>query len=263
MKKFVIFFSIFFSFIVLGIFLRHIFLSNNIPKPNFPLNIETENFKLYCMPNDKLAGQKILDVAEKNFKQLSVDFNHKYSKKINLYVFPDIKDFHQAIGRPDAADRIINFYNENQHSFFTVSPYNPGSYHSAESIFTLTTHGLTYLFIKDIYTKKIPNWFIHGIGLWKAKYVGKYGYNKILNELSQNHQLIPSLKQLEDSDFSSDIYLSCSYLIIEFINQKWGWYKILALLNDFSSFEKILEISKEKFREQLIDYLDANYSIKK
>ncbi|MFA6263730.1 MAG: CatB-related O-acetyltransferase [Candidatus Babeliales bacterium] len=235
----------------------NIFEHVHIQQPNLPFTSETEHFKLYCVPDDKLACQKLLDVAEKNFKQCSIDFNHRYSFKINLYVFPCLKDLHIAVGLPDAEDRVVNIYVPEEHAFFTVNPDRHGSFHSTASILNLNMHGLTNLFIQDKYAqKKIAFWFSHGIGLWKSQYLDK----KILNKLIHNHQLIPSLEQMENFDSSSDIYRACSYLIIEYIHQQWGWDKILAILADYASFEKILGISKEKFKTKFIDYLCTAYS---
>ena len=232
--------------------------SNIQQQPALPLNTETENFKLYCILEEKLACQKVLDVAEKNFKQCLIDFKHKYSAKINLYVFSSLKEMHKAVGLPDAPDRVANIYKPEIHSFFTVNPEHNGSYLSTEDILNLNMHGIASLFIQDKYSTKIPFWFTHGIGLWKSNYIDK----KIGNQLTQNHQLIPSLEQLENFDSSSDFYRACSYLMVEYINYQWGWDKILAILADYTSFEKVLGISKEKFKDQFISYLDTNYLAK-
>jgi hypothetical protein len=232
--------------------------SNILQPPALPLNTETEHFKLYCMPEEKLACQKVLDVAEKNFKQCAIDFNHKYSTKINLYVFSTLKEMHKSVGQSDAPDRVANMYEIKTHSFFTINPEHHGSYHSTESILNLNMHGIASLFIQDKYTNKIPFWFMHGIGLWKSNYIDP----KIVNKLTQDHQLIPSVEQLENFDSSSDAYRACSYLVVEYINHQWGWDKILAVLADYDSFEKIFGVSKEKFKDQFTDYLDAAYSKK-
>ncbi|MFH1644480.1 MAG: hypothetical protein ABIA74_04885 [bacterium] len=255
MKKFILFLFMFFGSIFAN---KNIFDHPKIQQPNLPLIHETGNFKLYCIAEDKQISLKVLDVAEKNFEQCSINFNHKYSNKINLYIFHCLQDLHDAVGMPDAKDRVVNIYEPETHSFFTVNPENHGSYCSAEEIIQLNIHGLTNLFIKDKYTKEIPFWFTHGLGLWKAKYIDK----NILDDLTLNHELVPSLQQLENFDFSTDIHRASSYLIVEFINQKWGWEKILDILEDYSSFEKILDVTEKTFRDKLINYLDNTISPK-
>ncbi len=236
----------------------NIFDHTTIQHINLPFVRETEHFRLYCTPADSVSCQKVLDVAEKNFKQCSHDFNHSYSAKINFYIFPCLQDLHNAVGQPHAPDRVANIYKPEIHSFFTVNPERSGSYHSTESLLNLNMHGITSLFIQDKYHTNIPFWFTHGIGLYRAHYIDP----KIVNQLLQNPQLIPSLQQLEDFDSSSDSYRACSYLMIEFINNQWGWDTMLAVLADYGSFEKILGISKEKFKNQFIDYLKKEKTIK-
>jgi purine nucleosidase len=239
-------------------------LSNaeRIQQPTLSLNIETNHFKLYCMPNDTEAGHKVLDIAEKNFKKLSENFKHTYSTKINLYVFPSVQDHHNAIGEPSAEDWLVNKCITDTHSIFTVSPNNPGTHHSAQSILDLNIVGLTQLFIEDTYTNPKPRWFSLGIGLWFAKWVS----TTALKALAQDHTIIPELQQIGAPSEKLDsqmILQACSYSIIEYIHQKWGWDAILALLADYSSFEKILGSSQETFRDQWIEYLDSNYLDKK
>lgn len=231
-----------------------LFAGMNIPQPSLPLDTETNHFKLYCMANDKESAQKVLAVSEKNFSKLSADFKHEYSTKINLYVFPSVQEHHDAIGSPSAPNWRVNTSFEDTHSFFTVSPDNPGSYHSTESILNGNIIGLTHLFIKDmpagIY---VPRWFCLGVGLWMAGRVSK----TMLFSLASDHTLIPSMEQL--GELEQGMRQSCSYSIVDYINQQWGWETILSLIADFSSFEKILGITQETFRTQWISYLDATY----
>ncbi len=231
------------------------------PQPSLPLNTETDHFKLYCMFNDKEAAKKVLDVAEQNLKKLSEDFKHPYSTKINLYVFPSLQEHHNAIGWSSAEDWLVNAMFDETHSFFTVSPANPGPQHSAESILKLNIVGLTELFIKDAY-KNVPTWFGFGIGLLNADWKS----TKTLKELAQDHTKIPTFEQLNSSSQTSDAQMirqNASYSVIEYLNKTKGWDIIRALLADFSSFEKILGVSQEVFRNQWIEYLDSTYLDKK
>jgi hypothetical protein len=233
--------------------------TNQIAQPNLHLDMETDHFKLYCTTKDKEAAKKVLDFAETNFKKLSEDFKHTYSTKINLYVFPSIQEHHIAIGQTSAEDWLVNACFSETHSFFTVSPDNPGSYHSAESIFGLNIVGLTRLFIKDKYTNPIPEWFCLGIGFVKAKWTN----TKTLSSLAQDHKIIPSMSEIQEKLGSNSKSCACIYSMVEYINQNWGWDTVLTLLTDFSSFEKTLSLSQDKFREKWIEYLDSKYLDKK
>jgi nucleoside 2-deoxyribosyltransferase len=234
-----------------------LFAKTNISQPTLPLNNETDHFKLYCMANDKESAQKVLEVSEKNFSKLSTDFKYEYSTKINLYVFSSVQAHHDAIGESNAENWLVNFVDKDTNSFFTVSPDNPGSYHTAKNILRLNIVGLTDLFVMDI-NPTTPGWLCLGVGLWMAGLVQEAG----LSELAGNHALIPSFQQLKGHAKEHDtqrIWQNCAYSVVEFINHRWGWEKILALLADFSSFERILGLTQEAFRHEWISCLDATY----
>lgn len=50
---------------------------------------------------------------------------------INIHIYPDIKTFHYAVNRLFGDWYIINNVDEN---IYMVSPLNPGTYHSSNSI---------------------------------------------------------------------------------------------------------------------------------
>lgn len=237
----------------------YLFVGATIPQPTLPLDTESEHFKLYCMPHDKESAYKVLEVSEENWRKLSANLKHTYSTKINLYVFPSVQEFHYAINFPSAPEWAVISDDENTNSLFTVSPGNPGAVHSSESILQLNIVALANLFIKDMPANtKAPAWFCLGLGFWMADWKNKI----TLHKLASDHALVPSMQELNEFFWKHDsekIHSNCAYSIIAYINQQWGWEKILALLADFSSFEQILGITQETLRTQWINYLDATY----
>ena len=71
-------------------------------------------------------------------------------------------------------------------------------------------------------------------------------YQHLLN--ANNEIEIPSLSQLEEKELDGRSGRIACYILTEFLVENWGLDKALAILNDYSSFEKILGISKEEFR---------------
>ncbi|MCF7799859.1 ankyrin repeat domain-containing protein [Candidatus Babeliales bacterium] len=254
--------------ILLFIFLSSTLLAKNIKQPTLPFYKASEHFKLYCKSEEKEAAQKILEASDKNFKILSKKFEHVYSAKINLYVFPNIQEFRNSIELSHVPDWTVSASSVEINSLFIILPKNVNNYDSVENNFKSNINNLTYLFVYDAYEGRMPWWFRTGVcGL-----LSNVEDILLLQSLAQDHSKILSFKALQDKELVKSIFIgtlplgslkifdSCAYSIVDFINNKWGWEKILELLKDFSSFEKILGVTQEEFREQWINYLDSKYT---
>ena len=86
---------------------------------------------------------------------------------------------------------------------------------------------------------------------------------KALVTLAKNHTLVPALKDLENPDFDSfakQYGFACSYALVAFMKERYGWEKVLQLASQYDSFEEVLGLSKEEFRDEALAYIDATYS---
>lgn len=233
-------------------------------RTNFPLYLENEHFQIFCEEKDQAAANQMLQILESHFGKLSKDFEHLYTDKIHIHIFPTIEQFHEAIHWPSAPAWIVANSGDGlePHTFFIVSPVNPGTYHSFESILKISVVNLTKLFIADKYKKHSPYWLRIGIAFHEAGMVQK-NLTKRLIEVKNSKGLIPTLHQLETvplEEFNQIGGYSYAYALAEFIIQTWGWEKVLALLDDYSSFESVLEVSKQDFRELWINFLMTHYT---
>jgi len=218
---------------------------------------ETDHFKIFCTPIDNIASDEMLTQEELFFNQLVSEFNHTCSKQVQLHIYPDLISFHQAINWPDAPDWVIG---HGTHKRKTVSPRNPGPFHSFNKVMRANKSALTMLFIQDKYKNKknIPYWFEQGVGLFKADF---YANEKLSDLLPSDISLLPSLEQLEAVEkyntkaFDKLNGFRVSFSIIQFIDQKWGWNTILELLENYSQFEEVVGCSKLEFKEQWLSFL--------
>lgn len=229
------------------------------------LHKESEHFKVHCVSdkNEKAAADKILTVAEKNFARCFKIFKGTPKEKIDIKIYSNIQALHSAIEKPSAPDWLTASCDDDGYVLSTVSLNNPGSYHTSDSLLQLNIVSISFFFMRDIYTMSTsPRWLYNGVGLW----LSEYRYEATLSLLAKDHTVIPTLEQLTSKnsiEFAKINGFECSCSLVAFIIQKWGWGEILALLADFSSFEKILGTSQEAFRNQWISYLDSTYLAKK
>jgi RNA polymerase sigma-70 factor (ECF subfamily) len=223
---------------------------------------ETEQFKLFCTPVDDTVANEMLQTEEMFFNKLTKEFDHIYSKQVLIYIYPDLKTFHEAINWPDAPDWVIG--NTTKDERMTVSPRNPGPAHTYDSVMRSNINGLVMLYINDKYKNHdaIPRWLCQGVSLYKAHF---YSSENIAHKLTQNTLALPTLEQLESVDKNNTLAFDklngfkASFSMVQFIDQKWGWRSILALLEDYSKFEEIVGLTKDEFRDQWISFLKENH----
>lgn len=214
---------------------------------------ESEHFKIYCLKQDFSAAESVLKDLEQYWIKWDQNlFSINFSEKIKLNIFPDIQSYNLKIfNRNTYPDWSVCQYKDN--SISIVSPQNPGPMHSEESIMKSGRLCLGWYFTHQKFNDFYPLWLALGLSYNEVKiYSKKLIYQHLLNK--NNEIEIPLLSQLEEEKELDRSGLIACYILTEFLVDQWGFDKALALLNDYSSFEKILGISKKEFRVQCARY---------
>ncbi|MEI6242276.1 MAG: hypothetical protein WCP39_02595 [Chlamydiota bacterium] len=249
MKKFL------FSVLVIPFFLCGEIFSAKDHLP-FPLYKETEHFHLFCANEVPVTADDLLSNLEGHFAKLSKDFQYECEGKIPFIVYPNIEAFHDYIQNPKAPNWMVTCFEGN--SIFSVSPKNPGPIHTYQSILRCGMVSLTKFFLKEKYTGFVPNWLWEGVAFYESHLYSMF-YDRSWLFGNEKAGSLPSLDQLERDKIKMEnvyLYNRCSYSLVDFIMEKWGRDKVIALLEDYSSFEKILGVSKEELMDQWSIFLD-------
>ncbi len=250
--KFKVIFFLFFLFFV------------QLKAENFSLYKESSHFELYCEEKDQKAGDFLLKLAERHFVKLSKDFNENYKNKIKIMVYPDITAFHNAINKPSSPEWLVGGSDVEKQSINIVSPNNPGSVHNYDSIMRVSKVSLAHLFIHNKYNNKgYPRWLNQGASFLVSNYFIRPIVKEWFLEVQSKNITIPSIEQLDNIDdelaFVKIDGYRISYSLVEFLNEKWGWDIVLKLFDDYGSFEKILDVNKEQFKTQWIQFVKNKY----
>jgi hypothetical protein len=219
----------------------------------------TDHYEMYCVDSDQVVADALLEVAEKNFVRISEDFQYCPSQKICLKIYPSIEDFHFAIGWPEAPGWAVGSYNIQEHAVQMVSPNHPGPVHNAQSLMHTLVHQITKSFIYDRYGTSLPVWLVIGASMHEAKQ--SFLVTDRLKALSRDHSKIYPIEEWEQipfCEFAKKNGFALSYAWVEWIQQEWGWAKVLELLKDYS-IEKILGISKSEADQRFIHFVDQKY----
>lgn len=225
---------------------------------NLPFYKATEHFQAYCLKKDTAATECILQDLEEFYKNCSQDFHYlpPSSEKIILNLYPDIQTFHSTLHENNLSHWKVGRYSSTDNCISIVNPKNPGTLHSEETVMKTARYALGCFFMR----KKYPSSFLWpslGLALYEAKPYSKEQLRQYLLN-SSGEILMPSLSQIDDQltkgEFDSRSYPIAAYAFMEFLVSNWGWDKALDVLENYSGFESILQISQEEFQRMCIQH---------
>ncbi|MBP1994552.1 RNA polymerase sigma factor [Paenibacillus eucommiae] len=205
--------------------------------------------------NDSLTKvhQDLFNELKNNVERISSKYNHQPSTKIIVEIYPDLPTFHQAVGEADAPNWFMGTYKENKLKI--VSPLNPGPEHTYESILKSTVHLFTMWLISDI-NPHAPKWMRQGIGGYECKQMSE-AYIKNTTSDTIHNLVIPTFQELNNDtwDFGTMKGFQFSYLIVEFIIDKYGYDALNKLIRKPTDFNEIFQHTELELYEQWVQYL--------
>jgi len=200
---------------------------------DFNYSCVSEHLEIACSEKDVQVCDDLLKLSEKMCERLSEEFHHRLKHKIQVFLFPDIQSFHEAIHQKEAPDWLICAF---ESPIQVVSPLNPGSYHSSENVKKVLLRGIVQTFIYDKFKdNNAPWWLIAGITAKKVDW--PYVNTSIA---------LPGIAELETSTYGIPGMGWCALSFTTYIEEKYGWKVVLQLLENYSSLEQVIGLSMEK-----------------
>lgn len=223
-------------------------------EPNLPFYKETEHFRAFCVTEDRIAAESILQNLEQHFIKCSQDFHYlpKSSKKIRLNIYPDIQTFHSILKEKTLPHWKVCRYSSEDNTISLVNPENPGTANSKETVMKSARYGVGCFFMQEK-CSFFPRWLALGFACYEANAYTKDQLRQyLLNDESKI--IMPTFAQIDGQvskkDFDSRAYPMAAYVYVEFLVTNWGWDKALAILENYADFENILQMSKGLFQEK-------------
>lgn len=216
-----------------GLFLLGMLSFQSLFASNLHFSSSSEHFEIACAEQDIEESIALLQLSEPLYAQLSQEYHYQFPDKIHVRLFPDITSLHQAIHREDAPDWwIINFGSPIQ----MVSPRNPGPYHSAKNLRKAFLKTLVEAFIYNKFSNhNAPWWLVTGVS---AKRVD-WPYHPLPS-------FYPKIQELEAATYGIPGMGWCAMSLTSYIETQYGKESLHKLLEDYSSFEAVLGLSKEE-----------------
>ncbi|MGO9256900.1 MAG: tetratricopeptide repeat protein [Bryobacteraceae bacterium] len=211
---------------------------------------------------------------EDEMKRVIATYEKKYKFKlaqpVQVEVYPDHEDFAvRTLGMPGLGALGVTF----GYSIAMDSPSSdqrpPGSFHWASTLW----HEMSHVFTLSMTNSKVPRWFTEGVAVHEETAVNPEWGDRLTPDIIvaiKDKKLLP-IAQLDRGFIhpTNQVQVLVSYFqagrVCDYINDKWGWDTILAMLHDFGNGEetaavvrKELKIEPEEFDKRFIAFVEAD-----
>ena len=218
---------------------------------------EADLMRLYIEPEMK----KVIDTYEAKYRM-------KLDRPVQVEVYPDHEDFAvRTLGVPGLGALGVTF----GYVVAMDSPSGrpPGQFHWASTLW----HEMSHVFTLTATGHRVPRWFTEGMAVHEETAANPEWGDRLSPEIIlaiKQKKLLPVADL--DRGFvhpTEPAQVIVSYYqggkICDYINNKWGWDTLLAMLHDFGAGEetpavirKELKIEPEEFDKQFIASVEAD-----
>jgi len=222
------------------------------------LTKESQHFDYYSTPADIKVLDSLAKTLENNYSRITNHLGIQIIKKINVKVFPNIQAFHAAINLPDAPDWVVGVWNAD--GLLMVSPLNPGSVHSYESLMQVSVHEFTHMAVYYARGNKgftgLPRWLGEGYAQYEAGQLNdrirKFVESGLIGKAPPTWIQLDSVSDMEFGNMNG---YALSVTIVEFLVVTYGFDKLVLLIKEPENIEIIYGLSKNALEKQWIQYL--------
>jgi len=204
---------------------------------------ETANFNLIYYGDDTQDANKLVNTLEDNVKRITETLGITPSGKTNVHVYATQKDFHNAIGRPNAESWVVGTVLAGE--IHMVSPSNPGPEHDYDGIMAVAVHEFAHIVANEL-TQQEPSsrpFLEEGLATYLA---------------GQESQLpadaeIPSVSTIISQN-GGDMVYDVGYVFMKFIANNFG---NAGLIEIYKAPETFIQ-NKPKLEEMWLNYIKNN-----
>lgn len=243
----------FYKGIIMLILCLSLFGCSEDPK-TIKLRQESDHFNFYSTKADKKSLDDLEESLESNYERIAKDLQVTLDEKIKVTIYPNISDFHKAIGMMAAEDWIVGAAINNQ--ILMVSPLNPGSVHTYDTLMKTIVHEYTHVLVSKI-KYRTDVYLDEGIAEVESNRVdnnAKY----YLKEVAKADKL-PSIDEMKNNYGKLEQPYGLSGGFVEFIVNKYGYDKIIDLIKEPDDIENIIGSTKEEIIAKWSEYILSSY----
>jgi len=225
------------------------------------LHFSSENFNFYSKKEDTKVLENLSKTLESNYSRLTSAMQTSFDSKIDVFIYPELQSFHSAINYPDAPDWVVGAASKNELKM--VSPLNPGSEHSYESLMKAIVHELTHTVVLNIRKQGLlglSNWLNEGYAYYEAQQLTQADRDIIHSDSLMNK--LPTWNEIEianTSEFGDMRGYPISAAIVEFLIETYGFDDLQQLIIAPERLEEIYGLPKEELEVLWLENEQAMY----
>ncbi len=186
-------------------------------------------------------------------------YHYKLKGPVQVEVYPDHEDFAvRTMGMPGLGALGVTF--GQVVAMDSPEGRKPGSFHWDSTLW----HELSHVYVLSMTSSRVPRWFTEGLAVYEETGNGNPDWGDRLDP-----EAINAIAEI-DRGFIHPTYpaqVVVSYFqggkICNFIDEKWGYAKLLAMIDDFNKLiptpqviEKEFNMKPEEFDKQFLAWLD-------
>jgi tetratricopeptide (TPR) repeat protein len=204
--------------------------------------------------------RRAIDTYEKKY-------HFHLDKPVQVEVYPDHEDFAvRTMGLPGLGALGVTF--GTSIAMDSPSGRKPGTFHWASTLW----HEMSHVYTLTMTNHRVPRWFTEGLAVHEETAVSPDWGDRLSPDaiLAIKNKKLLSITEL-DRGFvhpTTPVQIVISYFqagkICDFINDKWGWDTLLAMLHDFGAdmptaevVRKELKVEPDEFDKRFLDYLEG------
>ena len=227
-------------------------------KDSLSLSKESTHFEFYSTRDDIQVLDSLATALETNYSRITDHLGIQFDRKIKVKVFPNVKVFHEAINYPNAPDWVVGTWNTD--GLMVVSPLNPGSSHTYESLMQVIVHEFVhiavYYSLGGSGMNKLPKWLSEGYAMYESCQMNQTVRRSVKASLSQKAP--PTWTQLDAAsmmEFGNMNGYGFSGAIVEFLINAYGIDKLASMIKEPDNIEMIYGLPKDTLEKQWVNYL--------
>lgn len=216
------------------------------PRPLGSVVLEDERIRLYYMPGDEKGANEVFDLLNAKSDEIYKKMNFQSPGQIKVSLYPT--QWQLAIREAGFATLIIappwHIGDSHNGNIMMVSPYTPVRVHTHDSILMAALHELVHSIVFHI-NPNLSYFWDNGLATYLSGQTPEEG---MLLSMP-----VPSLDDMHTDNglvFGNMGGYAFSYDYIEFLEQAYGWDKVVAFASGGGDYKAVFGFTEEEIYQQ-------------
>jgi len=189
---------------------------------------------------------------ELNFDRITGVLGIVPPNPIDVFIYPSLADYHQAIGRPDMQDWMVGTVIDG--AIHMVSPANPGPAHDFDSMIKVAVHEFVHVLVLELNPTNDRPFLVEGLAMYLAE---QYEFvDDAIRHMLENFAM-PDVDVIMGHDWGAGIY-QAGFAFAKFLAAEFGYDKLVELYVT-PDVGLVFGMSNDEFNTRWMEFLHTNF----